>query len=65
MKMETAVDASNSIDFINWYSVLEKKFKITEKDYESNLLVDEIISDSSALSTNGSLILDELLSIFN
>ena len=64
MKMEIAVDADNSIDFINWYSVLEKKFKITEKDYESNLLVNEIISDSSTLSTNGSLILDELLSIF-
>lgn len=64
MKMETAVDADDSIAFINWYSVLEKKFKITEKDYESNLLTDEIISDSSALSTNGPLILDELLSIF-
>lgn len=64
MKMETAVDTNNSVDFVNWYSVLEKKFKITEVNYDSNLLVNKIISDSSTLPTNGPLILDELLSIF-
>lgn len=64
MNMETAVDTNNSVDFITWYSVLEKKFKITEKDYKTNLLIDEIISDSSTLPTNGPLILNELLSIF-
>jgi len=64
MKMETAVDTNNSVDFVNWYSVLEKKFKITEVNYDSNLLVNKIISDSSTLPTNGPLILDELLSLF-
>lgn len=64
MKMELAVEKSKSDDFITWYSVLDKKFKVSEKDYESNDWIAEIKSTPSTLSSNGPAILEELLAIF-
>ena len=64
MKMEKAVEGNKASDFISWYSVLEKKFNVTEKDYQSNKWIAEIKSDSSSLSENGPAILDEMLEIF-
>lgn len=64
MKMELAVEEDNAEDFVSWYSVLEKKFKVPEKDYQTNQWIEEIKSDASTLSENGSAILDEMLNIF-
>jgi predicted secreted protein with PEFG-CTERM motif len=64
MKMELAISENNSDDFQSWYSVMDKKFKISEKDYTSNSLIAEIVSDSSVLSINGEEITQELLGIF-
>ena len=64
MKMENAVDSNDSANFIKWYSVLEKKFKVPTKDYESNGWIAELKSDSSVLDSNGSAILNEMLTIF-
>ncbi|PBO85977.1 MAG: PEFG-CTERM sorting domain-containing protein [Thaumarchaeota archaeon] len=64
MKMELAVEKNSADDFITWYSVLDKKFKVSEKDYESNNWIAEIESTQSTLSSNGPAILEELLEIF-
>lgn len=64
MKMEMAVDNNDVADFISWYSVLEKKFKVPTKDYESNHWIAELISDSSVLTSSCPAILDEMLVIF-
>jgi len=64
MKMELSIQQNNSAEFLNWYDVMEKKFKISEKDYETNSLISEIQSDVSLLSTNGPAITQELLGIF-
>jgi predicted secreted protein with PEFG-CTERM motif len=63
MKMDLAIEENNVDDFITWYSVLDKKFKISEKDYKSNKWIAEIQS-TPTLSSNGSAILEELLAIF-
>lgn len=64
MKMELAVQEDNADDFVSWYSVLDKKFAVSEKDYQSNQWIAEIKSDQSTLSENGPAILDEMLNIF-
>jgi len=64
MKMELAIEQNKVEDFLSWYSVLDKKFKISEKDYDSNTWISEIKSTSSSLQSNGNKILDELISIF-
>ena len=64
MKMELAVEKNEFNDFITWYSVLDKKFSISEKDYKSNNWISEIKSTPSTISSNGPAILEELLEIF-
>lgn len=64
MQMELAIEEENSENFLYWYNVLEKKFKVSEKNYQSNHWISEIKSDVSTLSENGPAILDELLNIF-
>ncbi|MCV0392286.1 MAG: PEFG-CTERM sorting domain-containing protein [Nitrosopumilus sp.] len=64
MKMESAVDEDNVDDFVSWYSVLEKKFNVPEKDYQTNKWIAEIKSDELTLSEYGPAILDEMLNIF-
>jgi len=64
MKMELAVEKNKADDFIAWYSVLDKKFIVSEKDYESNKWIAEIQSTPSTLSSKGPAILEELLVIF-
>ena len=64
VNMESSVGENNADDFLSWYSVLDKKFKVSEKDFESNRLVPEIKSDPSSLSFNGPLVLDEMLAVF-
>ena len=64
MKMQLSVDQDNVEDFLSWYTVLDKKFKVSEKDYESNTWVSQLKSDSSLLSSNGTFILEEMLTIF-
>ncbi|MDH5659277.1 MAG: PEFG-CTERM sorting domain-containing protein [Nitrosopumilus sp.] len=64
MKMESAIEKNDSIEFLNWYDVMEKKFKISEKEYTANSLLAQIKSDNSLLSTNSPAITKELLGIF-
>jgi len=64
MKMELAITQNNSTDFLSWFSVMEKKFKISEKYPEINLLVVDVRSNPSLLSANGPRITEKLLEIF-
>ncbi|KFM21358.1 hypothetical protein AAA799B03_01090 [Marine Group I thaumarchaeote SCGC AAA799-B03] len=64
MKMESSIKQNDSAEFLNWYDVMEKKFKISEKEYETNSLISELQSDASLLTTNGPAINEELLGIF-
>lgn len=64
MKMELAITQNNSADFLSWFSVMEKKFKISENYLDINSLSDGIKSDSSLLSVNGPQITEKLLEIF-
>ena len=64
MKMESTITQNNSTDFLNWFSVMEKKFKISEKYTEINSLVVDIRSNPSLLSANGPQITEKLLEIF-
>ena len=64
MKMESTITQNNSTDFLSWLSVMEKKFKISEKYPEINLLVVDIRSNPSLLSANGPQITEKLLEIF-
>jgi len=64
MKMEEAIESDNASDFLYWYDVLEKKFKISSGDYESKVLVSQIKENPSTLSENGPIITNEILQIF-
>ena len=65
MKMELAVNENNADDFILWYTVLDKKFEISEKDFKSNGMITKIQSSpQSALLANGPAVLEEILEIF-
>lgn len=64
MKMETAVEQNDAADFLYWFDVMEKKFKISSNDYVTNELIAELKQNPSKLSENGQEIIEELLSIF-
>ncbi|MDX1596156.1 MAG: PEFG-CTERM sorting domain-containing protein [Nitrosopumilaceae archaeon] len=64
MKMEEATENDDASDFLYWYDVLEKKFKISSGDYESKVLISQIKEDPSTLSENGPVITNEILQIF-
>ena len=64
MKTEAAIDDNNTEDFLYWFDVLDKKFKISSGDYQTNQWISEIKNDSSKLSENGPKITQELLGIF-
>lgn len=64
MKMQLAIAQNNSADFLSWFTVMEKKFKISENYPDINTLSDGIQSNSSLLSVNGPQITEKLLEIF-
>jgi len=64
MKLQLAITQNNSADFLNWFSIMEKKFKISENYLDLNSLSDGIKSNSSLLSVNGPQIAEKLLEIF-
>lgn len=64
MKLQLAITQNNSADFLNWFSIMEKKFKISENYLDINSLSDSIKSNSSLLSVNGPQIAEKLLEIF-
>ena len=64
MKMESAITQNNSTDFLSWFTVMEKKFKISTTYQEIDLLVVGIRSNPALLSVNGPQITEKLLEIF-
>ncbi|TAK16496.1 MAG: PEFG-CTERM sorting domain-containing protein, partial [Nitrosarchaeum sp.] len=64
MKMESAIVQNNSTDFLSWFTVMEKKFKISTTYPEINSLVVDIRSNPALLSANGPQIAEKLLEIF-
>ena len=64
MKMELSIIQNNSADFLSWFTVMEKKFKISENYPAINSLSMDIKSNPSILSVNGPQITEELLEIF-
>ncbi len=64
MKMESAIAQNNSADFLSWFTVMEKKFKISTAYPEMDLLVVDIRSNPALLSANGPQTTEELLEIF-
>lgn len=64
MKMQLAITQNNSADFLSWFTVMEKKFKISENYSDISTLSDSIKSNSSLLSVNGPQITEKLLEIF-
>lgn len=64
MKMQLAITQNNSADFLSWFTVMEKKFNISENYSDINTLSNGIKSNSSLLSVNGPQITEKLLEIF-
>ena len=64
MKMESAITQNNSTDFLNWFTIMEKKFKISATYPEINSLIVDIRSNPTLLFTNGPQITEKLLEIF-
>jgi predicted secreted protein with PEFG-CTERM motif len=64
MKMESAITQNNSADFLSWFTVMEKKFKISTTYPEIDSLVVDIRSNPASLSANGPQITEKLLEIF-
>ena len=64
MKMESAITQNNSADFLSWFTVMEKKFKISTTYPEIDSLVVDIRSNPALLSVNGPQITEKLLEIF-
>lgn len=64
MKIESAITQNNSTDFLSWFTVMEKKFKISTTYPEIDSLVVDIRSNPSLLSANGPQITEKLLDIF-
>ncbi len=64
MQMELAITESNSENFIYWYDVLDKKFKLSENTSDIDRLFLEIKNDSSKLIKNGPMITNLILDIF-
>lgn len=64
MKMQSAITQNNPADFLSWFSVMEKKFKISENYSAINSLSMDVKSNPSLLSVNGPQITEKLLEIF-
>ncbi|MBI2642839.1 MAG: PEFG-CTERM sorting domain-containing protein, partial [Nitrosarchaeum sp.] len=64
MKMESAIAQNNSADFLSWFTVMEKKFKISTTYPEIQLLVVDVQTNPTLLSANGPQITEKLLEIF-
>jgi predicted secreted protein with PEFG-CTERM motif len=64
MKMESAITQNNSADFLSWFTVMEKKFKVSTTYPEIDSLVGGIRSNPALLSANGPQITEKLLEIF-
>ena len=64
MKMELAITQNNSVDFLSWFTVMEKKFKISTTYPDMDSLVVDIRSNPTLLSVNGPQITEKLLEIF-
>jgi|CXWL01.1.fsa_nt_gi predicted secreted protein with PEFG-CTERM motif len=64
MKMESAIAQNNSTDFLSWFNVMEKKFKISTTYPKIDSLVAGIRSNPALLSVNGPQITEKLLEIF-
>lgn len=64
LKIEKALDEKNVDDLVAWFDVMEKKFKISEKDFVTNNALVEIQQDSDEIDEYSQIIKDELLGIF-
>jgi predicted secreted protein with PEFG-CTERM motif len=64
MKMELAITQNHSADFLSWFTVMEKKFKISTTYPEIDSLAVDIRANPTLLSVNGPQITERLLEIF-
>nr|WP_249111164.1 PEFG-CTERM sorting domain-containing protein [Nitrosopumilus sp. K4] len=65
LKIDQALDTKNSEQLLNWFTVMESKFKISEKDnFVTNHALAEIAKDSEEIEEYADVIRDELLGIF-
>ncbi len=64
MNMELAVTQNDPVDFLSWFSVMEKKFKISTTYPEIQSLVVDVQKNPALLSINGPQITEKLLEIF-
>ncbi|QLH06762.1 PEFG-CTERM sorting domain-containing protein [Nitrosopumilus ureiphilus] len=65
LKIDQSIKTQNSEQLLNWYSVMEKKFKISEKEsFVTNHAIEEITADADEIEEYGDVIRNELLGIF-
>lgn len=66
LKIEEALDSGDAVEFLNWFGVMDKKFKISEKGDKEELIhaVNDIAEDSTEITEYSDTIKQELLAIF-
>lgn len=65
MKMEQAFKNNDASQFLKWYDVIEKKFKISEKpEFQTNTAIMKISQDPDEFIEYYQVIKDEILGIF-
>lgn len=65
LKIDQSLETKNSEQLMNWFSVMESKFKISEKEsFITNHALEEIANDSDEIEEYADIIRNELLGIF-
>ena len=64
VKMEDAISKNNAQEYLDWSTVLQKKFKVSDKDPGTLALFTAIENDPSKLKTYSAVIRENMLNIF-
>ena len=64
VKMEDAISKNNAAEYLDWSKIVQKKFKVADKDPATSALFTAIENDPSQLKTYSAVIRENMLDIF-